>query len=563
MVRLDKEWEKHKASKPIKDQEIDFGKEINEGYEKINFKGKDISNINSIFKKSSGVYPTLKQEELLGLMEVQKNKMLIDSKNNDVVGMVGEYSKEISYFESLIEKINKLSEEDFKFLANEYLRFKEIKDEKDYEEEIKKLITNYYTKKELAKKFLEIQPLYYDKYKIWWFWDKKEYKWQVIDETDILNSVSELSEANTVKTKEKTEIIEALKQESRKLKPKEINKSWIQFKEWIIDINTGEKFKATAEYFVTNPIPHSLGESEETPKMDEIFGQWVGEENIKKLYEILAYCLLPDYPLHRIFCFIGGGMNGKSKFLELLRKFIGKDNSCSTELDTLLNSRFEITRLHKKLVCQMGETNFNEMNKTSILKKLSGGDLIGFEYKRKDPFEEINYAKILIATNNLPATTDKTIGFYRRWMIIDFPNQFSEKKDILSEVPKEEYNNLSLKCINILKELLKKRSFYNEGTIKDRIQKYEEKSNPIQKFIEEFFDSSDINGFVTKNSFSTKLNEWLKNNKFREMSDMVVTKWMRSRQFEENRKYIDWFEGEKLTKRLARVWLGLKIKEKI
>jgi len=428
--------------------------------------------------------------------------------------------------------------------------------------EIEKLITNYFSKKDLAKKFLQIQPIYYDKYKIWWFWNRLEYKWEVVDETDILNYVSELSQANTVKTKEKTEIIEALKQESRKFKPKEIKKTWIQFKEWIIDIKTKEKFIANSEYFVTNPIPHSLGKSIETPKMDEIFEQWVGKENVKKLYEILAYCLLPDYPLHRIFCFIGGGMNGKSKYLELLRKFIGDNNSCSTELDTLLSSRFEITRLHKKLVCQMGETNFNEMNKTSVLKKLSGGDSIGFEYKRKDPFEDINYAKILIATNNLPATTDKTIGFYRRWMIIDFPNQFSEKKDILKEIPKEEYNNLCLKCIDILKVLLEKRTFHNEGSIEDRMKIYEEKSNPIQKFIEEFFDTSDINGFVTKNSFSKKLNEWLKNNKFREMSDIVITKWMKSRNFDEDRKYIDWYENQKLTKKLARVWVGLKLKGK-
>ena len=73
----------------------------------------------------------------------------------------------------------------------------------------------------------------------------------------------------------------------------------------------------------------------------------------------------------------------------------------------------------------MGETDFNEMKKTSMLKKLSGGDLIGFEYKRKDPFEDKNYAKITISTNNLPSTSDKTIGFYRRWLIIDFPITFS------------------------------------------------------------------------------------------------------------------------------------------
>ena len=283
-------------------------------------------------------------------------------------------------------------------------------------QELNKLIVNYFGKKDLANKFIEIQPLYYDTSKLWWVWNKQEYKWELKDETDIINLVDTLCLANTVKSNERNEILEALRQKGRKNKPKDIKKTWIQFKDKIYDIKTGEKFNATPEYFVTNPIPYELHPDnfEDTPTIDKIFEEWVGKNYVKTLYEIISYCMIPSYPIHRIFCFIGEGMNGKSCFLNLLRKFIGKENVCSTELDTLLSSRFEVTRLHKKLVCQMGETNFNEMNKTSTLKKLSGGDLIGFEYKNKDPFEEINYAKIIIATNNLPTTTDKTIGFYRR-----------------------------------------------------------------------------------------------------------------------------------------------------
>jgi len=62
------------------------------------------------------------------------------------------------------------------------------------------------------------------------------------------------------------------------------------------------------------------------------------------------------------------------------------------------------------------------------IKEVSWWDLVGFEYKNKNPFDEVNYAKILIATNNLPATADKTLGFYRRWIIIDFPNRFQKKR---------------------------------------------------------------------------------------------------------------------------------------
>jgi len=423
------------------------------------------------------------------------------------------------------------------------------------EKEIEKVISNYFDKSDLVNQLLNIQPIYYDENKIWWFWNNKDFKWEITDETQILNFVSLLSSANTIKVKEKTEIIEALKQNSRQKKPKEIKQTWIQFKDKIVDIQTGEEFAATSDYFVTNPIPYALHKEKyvNTPVMDKIFEEWVGKEYVQTLYEIIAYCLIPYYPLHRIFCLIGGGMNGKSCFLNLLRKFIGKENICSTELDTLLTSRFEVTRLHKKLVCQMGETNFNEMSKTSMLKKLSGGDLIGFEYKNKNPFQEINYAKIIIATNNLPTTTDKTIGFYRRWLIIDFHNQFSEKKDILSEIPEEEYEILAVKCLGILKDLLENKEFHNEGEIEDRIKKYEEKSDFFQSFINEFVEF-DTETYITKRDFYNKFISWCRERGFRLLAENTIGKKMKEKGIDGIRKKIEFYEN------LVMVWDGIKWK---
>jgi len=430
-------------------------------------------------------------------------------------------------------------------------------------EEMERVINSYFGKRDLAEKILEIQPLHYDKSRIWWAWKLKELSWEIVDETDILNIVDRLSVANTIKSKEKSEILEALKQASRKKQPKKVENTWIQFKDTIVDFETGAEFPATPDYFMTNPIPYALNEDRfsDTPNIDKIFEEWVGKEYVKTLYEIIAYSLITDYPLHRIFCFIGSGMNGKSKYLELLRKFVGTENCCSTELDTLLNSKFEVFRLYKKLICQMGETNFNEMNKTSILKKLSGGDLIGFEKKRCDPFEENNYAKIIISTNNLPTTSDKTIGFYRRWLIVDFPNQFSEKKDILKDIPEEEYECLAVKCLKMLKDLMEKRNFNNEGSIENRMRRYEEKSNPFDKFFNEFM-IEDFDKFITKASFKNKLNQWCKENKFRELSDQVINLKMKEKHFDLNeRDYMDWFEGENMSKKLVRVWKGVKFND--
>jgi len=248
-------------------------------------------------------------------------------------------------------------------------------------------------------------------------------------------------------------------------------------------------------------------------------------------------------------------MNGKSCFLRLLKKFIGEDNITSTELDVLINSRFEVTRLHKKLVCIMGETNFNEMNKTSIIKKLTGQDMIGFEYKNKTPFTDSNYAKILIATNNLPTTSDKTIGFYRRWCIIDFPNRFSEEKEILNEIPEEEYESLALKCANILKVLLKRRIFTNEGSVEERQKKYEDKSDPLQKFIKTF-TKEDFSGYIWKYDFEKKFNQWCKENRFREYSDVMIGRKMKEMGYEQQSRTASWINEGKGG--LLRSWIGIK-----
>jgi len=410
-----------------------------------------------------------------------------------------------------------------------------------------------------VKFYIQEQPIYYDENSLWWVWDKEKTQWLLSNEVDILNKIEEITGEDIITPKNRILILNSLKQECRKNKPLDIKSTWIQFKDIIIDVQTGERFAATPDYFVTNPIPWKIQKDnyEETPIIDRIFEEWVGKEYVKTLYEIIAYCLIPSYPINRLFCLIGGGMNGKTCYLNLIQKFLGKDNISTTELDILINSRFEITRLYKKLACIMGETNFDEMNKTSWIKKLTGGDLIGFEYKNKPHFQDNNYAKIILATNNLPTTTDKTLGFYRRWLIIDFPNRFSEQKDILSEIPDEEYESLALKCSGILHDLLKNRRFHNEGSVESRMNKYEAKSDFLQKFLDDFVVES-TQEHITKADFYKKFKEWCEENRHRKLAENTLGKKMKEKNIDAGKVYVDWLYDGKGGQ--IRVWEGVKWK---
>jgi len=449
----------------------------------------------------------------------------------------------------------------FEVANEEAIKLGLIKETKSSEKKITSVLQAHFTKKTLAEEIWNVQPYFYDGSKLWWLWDGKEYRWKIVDDKDMLNIVEENSDANTVNSKEKNEILEAMEQYGRKKIPEPFQKTWVQFKGLIINFKTGEEFKATPKYFATNPIPWPLHNERfvETPTIDRIFEEWVGKEYINTLYEIVAYSLIQDYPLHRLFCFIGEGLNGKSCFLRLLKKFVGKENVTATELDVLLTSRFEVTKLHKKLVCIMGETNFAEMEKTSIIKKLTGQDTIGFEYKNKNPFDDYNYAKIVIATNNLPTTTDKTIGFYRRWCIIDFPNKFSEQKDILDDIPEEEYEILAVKSLKILKDLLEKREFTKEGTIEEREKRYEERSNPFDKFWKEVI-VEDSNGNISKKKFKDKLDSWCKESRFRLLSDHTIAKHMKEKGIETTRLTMDWVDSYGKEKPRYWAWEGIKLK---
>lgn len=343
--------------------------------------------------------------------------------------------------------------------------------------------SNYF---DMADQFLKIQPLYYNEKKLWWAWNFNDKCWRLIDETDILNTINaKVNGLKLFESKQKNEILTALQMRARLHAPKEAPDSWMQFKGTIYDYKTKQCFDATPEYFITNPIPWDLGETEETPILDKWVKEWVGEKWQPTIYEILAFCCVPHYKINRIFCFNGEGRNGKSTLLHIARTFVGQKNCCSSSMDTILSRPFESAKLFKKLICEMGEINSGIFRKTELMKKLVGTDTIGFEFKGKDGFDGYNYAKILIATNKLPETTDKTTGFYSKWIIIDFANRFKENPNFLDALPQIEYNNLAKKCLRIVTELMEKGEFTNEGSPEEKALRYEEKSSPFNDFIKQ------------------------------------------------------------------------------
>ena len=388
-----------------------------------------------------------------------------------------------------------------------------------------------------ANKFIEKQPLFYDKSSMWWLWNFEKFCYEMVDDVDILNGISDAMDMDTTNSKMKTEILNALKQIGRKSIPKNPEKTWVQFKDKIVDVKTGEEFESTPEYFMTNPIPWNIGENENTPTMDKLFREWVvmedvqDESYIKTLYEHIAYSTLQDQFLQRLFAYTGSGSNGKGCFLKLVKNFLGEDNIGTTELKLLATKQFESSALYKKQAVFMTEVDAYDMQNTNLLKKLTGEDDIRYEFKGKTPFKEKSSTTSFIASNSLPVTPDKSIAFYRRWSIVDFPHIFKVGKDVVGEIPDVEFNNLANKCVIICKELYVSMSITNEGSVEDRMKRYEARSNPLMRFIEEHCEESPEAHSIF-NVFYIKFCEYLKENRLRLMTKRGVSKGLKDEGFQ-------------------------------
>lgn len=147
-------------------------------------------------------------------------------------------------------------------------------------------------------------------------------------------------------------------------------------------------------------------------------------------WEILAWLMTPDTSIQKAVLLLGEGANGKSTFLSALATFIGGNNVVGLSLQKLEAERFSAARLVGKLANICPDLPSTHLASTSMFKALTGGDSIAGEYKYKDGFDFLPYARLIFSANHPPRSDDATHAFFRRWVVIPFERTFEESEQI-------------------------------------------------------------------------------------------------------------------------------------
>jgi putative DNA primase/helicase len=168
------------------------------------------------------------------------------------------------------------------------------------------------------------------------------------------------------------------------------------------------------------------------PDIVNTFKSWVGDSWLL-LFEIIGYCLYPAYPFNKAFMLVGEGSNGKSTFLRLVKEILGEGNVTGTSLQDLCLYRFAQAELYHKLANIFADIPSKPIGYAGWFKILTGEDSASAPRKFKASLYFKNYAKLLFSANELPEVSEMTEAFWRRWIVIEFPNKFADNPKFFEE----------------------------------------------------------------------------------------------------------------------------------
>lgn len=257
------------------------------------------------------------------------------------------------------------------------------------------------------------------------------------------------------------------------------------------DIEDNTLLEHNPSNFFLNSIPTEYDENADCPRTKQFLREITAtEEDALALEEFTGYCLYRAMPKHRAFLLVGEGANGKSTYLNLLQKLLGKDNYSSVSLQDLINRPFLRARLYGKLANIFADLPNTALTSggTGIFKALTGADSLDAEIKFvQDPVNFENHAKLIFSCNQIPKSEDDSFAFWRRWTIIRFPKIFKGDErdaDLPAKLEVELPGFLNL-ALNGLKRLRNNNwEFSNERDESETRKEYLKNSDSFKYFVE-------------------------------------------------------------------------------
>jgi putative DNA primase/helicase len=245
-----------------------------------------------------------------------------------------------------------------------------------------------------------------------------------------------------------------------------------------------------ASDFLTYKLGFDHDPNAEAPLFRKYLDEVVPDLDTQKcIAEYLGYVFIPGnrMKLEKVLVLYGKGGNGKSVLQEIVNALFGEVNICNFDLEMLTGSNgyYRAVFANKLLnVC----SEISPRLKTAMFKQIASGEPVSARQIFGKPYTIRNYGKLFFNCNVLPTEVEATDGFFRRWLIAEFPNKFTDDKadiNLHRKIIENELSGVLNWVLEGLTRLLKQGHFTESKIMKERIKKYQQETNNVAMFVEE------------------------------------------------------------------------------
>lgn len=266
----------------------------------------------------------------------------------------------------------------------------------------------------------------------------------------------------------------------------------IAFKNGIYDITKDEILPFDPKYIITNKIEFDYNPNAKSELVKSTMRKIScnNDDIIMLLYEVAGYCLFRKSELGKSFILTGGGANGKSTYLDMIRTMLGSPNISSLDLSELC-SEFKNSTIVGKLANIGDDISGDFIPDVSIFKKLCTGEALTFNEKFKNPYQSESYAKLLFSANEVPrmGKSRDSYAIKRRVVLVPFKARFTKDdpdyrpfiKYELREPENIEY--LIKMAVEGLKCVLENKEFTTCELVEQEMATYEAENNSVTSFL--------------------------------------------------------------------------------
>lgn len=212
------------------------------------------------------------------------------------------------------------------------------------------------------------------------------------------------------------------------------------------------------------------------------------QSRINVLQEWAGYLLTTENDLQRFLVLEGEGKNGKTVYFAAITAMLSEDNVGNVSIEKF-GDKFALASTMGKMVNISGDAGHIDSVAEGVLKMFTGGDVMEFDRKNREPEKFRPTAKFMCAWNTRPVIKDKSQGVWRRMILLPFQREV-EKHMRVAGMDHHEWWIKSGETSGILNwalaglHRLREQGDFTETDVSRRaVEEYRVDSNPAFEFL--------------------------------------------------------------------------------